>query len=223
MVRKRLVLSNVQQTQLLHVMPSQGVIARLFSPVARYTRFVLFGRGFLWLMIAGIIVMMIVIANRGDETNGARLVFSSIKQVGDMQNVMMNPHYQGLDNKNSPYTVIADQATQQDADTVLLDNIKADMASRDNKWLALHAGSGELKIKDKMLSLSKNVDMFYDGGYEFRTEAALVDINRGEAWGHDPVEGQGPLGTLKADGFSVEKRGELIRFNGSVRVVLYRE
>lgn len=192
------------------------------ATVAGYTRFVLFGRGFLWLMIAGIILLMIIIANGNSEGDGSRLVFSSIKQVGDMQNVMVNPHYQGLDKDNLPYSVIAKTATQKDADTVLLDAIQADMATKDGKWLALQAGAGELKIKDKKLTLTKSVDMFYDGGYEFRTSRAFVDMQNGSALGDQPVEGQGPMGTLNANNFEVRDQGQVIVFNGSVRVVVYR-
>lgn len=200
------------------------VLKKWFSlaTVAGYTRFVLFGRGFLWVMIAGIIMLMIYIASDNGTGDGSRLVFSSIQHVDDMQNIMVNPHYQGVDEHNMPYSIIAKTATQKDADTVLLDTIKADMATRDGKWLALEAGAGELKIKDKKLTLTKNVDMFYDGGYEFRSASAFIDMAHGSASGNQPVEGQGPMGTLNANGFEVRDQGGVIIFNGSVRVIVYR-
>lgn len=193
------------------------------SPVARYSRFVLFGRGFLWVMIAGVISAMIYIASDNSGVESGRVVFSKIKTVIAMQNVMNKPYYQGLDKDNLPYTVIAEKATQQDSDTVLLETIKADMETKDGKWLALQSGEGVLKVKDKQLTLTKNVDMFYDGGYEFRTAEAYVDIRAGAASGDKPVQGQAPMGTLTADSFIVLDRGAVIKFNGSVRVILYRE
>lgn len=193
------------------------------SPVVAYTRFVLLGRGFLWFMIAGLLGLMVIVANSNGENGASRLVFSGIKQMAELQNVMMNPHYQGLDEKNMPYSVIAEKATQIDDDTISLDRIQADMATEDGKWLALHAGTGLLKIENKHLTLSDKVDMFYDGGYEFRTRSAFVDVKAGSASGKEPVEGQGPLGTLNADTFEVTERGKVIKFNGSVKVVLYRK
>lgn len=191
--------------------------------MAYTTRVVVFGRGFLWLMIVAIISLLIYTAADNNSTDGARLVFSKIKEMGDIQNIMKNPYYQGLDKDNLPYSILATQAIQKDENTVLLDNIKADMNDKHGKWLALHAGAGELKTSDKILMLTKNVDMFYDGGYEFRSERAFIDINKGTAHGDLPITGQGPIGTLQANRFSVLNRGDVIVFEGAVKVVIYRD
>lgn len=197
-------------------------LAHLFAPVVGYTRFVRLGRGFLWFMIMLVIGILIYTASDNATSDGARLVFSQIKQMGDIQNVMKNPFYHGFDKNNLPFSVQAEEAVQKDADTVVMKNLKADMSTKDSKWVALHAGAGEMKNAAKLLTLTKNVDMFYDGGYEFRTDRAFVDINKGAASGDRPVEGQGPMGTLNADRFSVTNRGENIRFDGNVKVMIYR-
>lgn len=191
--------------------------------MARTTRIVIFGRGLLWLMIAAVIALLIYTASDNTTSDGTRFVFSKIKEMGDIQNVMKNPYYHGLDKNNLPYSVTATQAIQQDADTVLLENIKADMDTKDGKWMALHAGAGVYKSAAKTLMLTKNVDMFYDGGYEFRSERAMIDIDKGAASGDMPVAGQGPMGTLKANRFSVFNRGEVMLFEGAVKVVIYRD
>lgn len=152
----------------------------------------------------------------------ARLVFSGIqKQSEPMPSTMIKPHYQGMDVNNQPYTVLADSATQKDKDTVVMQAVRADVLRTDGKWLALNAAAGELNTQSKQLALTGGVNMFYDGGYEFRSDHAQVDIQEGSAYGDSPVEGQGPLGTLKADSFSVTDRGKVIRFNGSVKMTLY--
>lgn len=190
---------------------------------AKSTRFVIVGRGFLWTMIALVVILLVYLASDDKTTDGARIVFSQIKQMDDIQNIMKNPYYHGLDKNNMPYTVIASQAIQQDADTVLLEKIQADMETKGGKWLALHADNGMYKNSSKLLTLTKNVDMFYEGGYEFRSERAVVDIGKGSASGDVPVTGQGPMGTLRADRFTVQNRGSLITFQGAVKVVIYRE
>lgn len=223
MGKKRFAMASVYSTQLGHMLPARSLLSRFIDPVARYTRFVRSVRGILWSMIVLVIALIIYIASSNSSDDKTRLVFSSVKKTGALENVMTNPHYQGLDAKNQPYSVMADEAIQQDTKTVLLKNIRADMDGKDNKWLALQAGEGELKIDQKTLMLSHGVEMFYDGGYEFRTPHAFIDIDKGSAKGDAAIEGQGAFGTLQANSFEVLERGKIIRFNGSVRMKVYRE
>jgi lipopolysaccharide export system protein LptC len=191
--------------------------------VARYTRLVTLSRRFLWALIAGMVGVVIWVASDTSESGG-RLVFSNIPKSENVENVMLKPHYQGIDSHNQPYTVTADKATQIDKETVALDAINADMVrggSGKDSWLAMTAKKGELNTTTKQMTLSSGVSLFYEGGYEFRSERAEVDINKGAAHGDAPVEGQSPLGTLTADGFSISENGRVIRFNGSVRMKLY--
>jgi len=194
----------------------------LAGPVTRYTRFVLFGKSFLWLLIAFVVGTVIWTASGDKGENASRLVFSSVTPNEHMQPEMINPNYQGLDAKNNPYTVAADKAIQKDKDTVTLIGIRADMQQANGTWLALNSGSGEMNMKTRMMLLMGGVNMFYEGGYEFETDHAQVDINKGTAYGDTVIKGQGPMGTLQAKSFEVEDRGRIIRFKGSVKLKIYR-
>lgn len=191
------------------------------ASVARYSRFVSFGKRFLWLLIAGVLGLVIWIASRNTGEQGSRLVFSNITQNADMQNVMVNPRYQGLDAKNQPYTVIADIALQKDKENVELSKIRAEMTQNNGVWLALNAGSGEINTASRKMELKNGVEVFYDSGYELHSASAFVDIHAGSAYGNEKVTGQARGGTLEADRFEVIDRGRVIRFNGSVRMTLY--
>lgn len=191
-------------------------------PQTHYTRFVRLSKRFLWVLVAGVISLIIWVASDSSSENKARIVFSNMAKSGVLQNIMANPHYQGVDGKNRPYTVMADKATQVDKDTVLLTNIRADIALEKGVWIAMNAGSGKLNMVTKKLELTDGVDVFYDNGYEFRTSHANIDIQSGSAYGDASLEGQGPIGTLKAKGFSVTGHGKSIHFNNSVRIKLYR-
>lgn len=191
-------------------------------PQTHYTRFVSLSKRFLWLLVAGVVTLIVWIGSGGGSDNGARLVFSNMSKSGILQNIMANPHYQGVDSKNRPYTVMADKAMQLDKDTVKLDKIRADIALEKGIWIAMNADTGTLNMITKQLELTGNIDVFYDNGYEFRTSHVNVDIQKGSAYGDAYVEGQGPIGTLKAKGFSVSSHGNSIRFNDSVRIKLYR-
>lgn len=192
------------------------------APVARYTRFVVFSRRFLWVLVAGIIGLVFWIATDNSGSAGKRVVFTNLPQTEILQNIMLNPRYQGLDDQNQPYTVIADKAVQLDENNVSLDNIRAEITQKDGTWVALNSKAGEMNIDTKQLQLTGGVDLFSDSGYEMRTDHAHVDIEQGSAYGDAHVEGQGPAGTLQADSFKVFERGQVIRFNGSVKVRVYR-
>jgi lipopolysaccharide export system protein LptC len=196
---------------------------RLKAPVRRYTRVVSVLRGFLWVMVAFTIAALVWIAS--DNTSGEnamRVVFSNIPKSEALQNIMMKPHYQGMDAKNQPFTVIADKATQLDKEQVSLEKVRGDMSMGNGSWVAVNANKGLINITTKQLELREQVNMFYDGGYEFRSDYAHIDIQKGNAYGNLPVEGQGPPGTLVAERFEVTGRGEVIRFQGSVKMTLYR-
>jgi len=194
---------------------------RLVAPVARYTCFVAVSKRFLVLLVIGAVAVVVWMAS--DNSESGRLVFSGVQNNLPLENIMMKPHYQGVDAQGQPYTVTADTATQKDAQTVLMKFIRADVTLKGGEWIAMDAGVGELNTTTKQLELTQRVNLFYEGGYEFRTERAHVDIDAGTVKGDMPIEGQGPAGTLKADSFELVDRGQVIRFNGSVITTLYPE
>lgn len=193
---------------------------------AKHTRFVHFSKRFLWGLVAIVIAVLVWVASDNSSISGARVVFSNVEKAGaaleTAQNMMTNPNYQGVDKKNQPFTVVADKAEQIDENTVSLTNIQADIMLGPDSWVSLNAGAGRLNLLTKQLELNKGVNIFYTDGYEFRTEHAHIDIEGGSAYGEDPVEGQGPLGVLKATGFALLDHGNTIIFNNSVTITLYR-
>lgn len=194
--------------------------------VRQHSRLVRVLKRSLWLVVALVVVLLIWIASGATGVSGARIVFSSGSLAGKalqaMQSMMQNPNYQGVDAKNRPYTVSADRAIQIDKQNVALENIRADIALENDRWVALNAGSGTLNLTTKQLELTGGVSVFYDEGYEFRTQTVHIDIEQGSAFGEDLVEGQGPLGTIKSQGFALLDHGKMIIFNQSVTLKLYR-
>ncbi len=193
------------------------------SSVAQYTRYVSLGKIFLWLFSIGIIGIVLWIASNNNPDNGGRMVFNNVPKSDDVQSIMQKPSYQGVDVHNRPYTVDADSAVQQDKDTVLLKNISADMATDNNAWVVLRSGSGTINNTSKQMELLQGVELFYEGGYQFRTDHAHVDIGKGSVVGDSYIEGQGAAGTIQAKRFSIEERGNIINFNDSVRMLLYQQ
>ena len=195
---------------------------RYQSPSSGHSRRVTYGKRFLLGLIVGVVVVIAWSSSNNTGSDKSRVVFSNVQLSENLETEMIRPHYQGLDSKNNPYTVTADKAVQKNSNVVVLTNVSADMLQADGRWLALNAGTGEMNTKTNSMLLTDGVSVFYEGGYEFRTDYAQVDITQGTAYGDAAVQGQGPVGTLQAEGFIIEQRGAVIRFNKSVRMKLYR-
>ncbi|MSP49684.1 MAG: LPS export ABC transporter periplasmic protein LptC [Alphaproteobacteria bacterium] len=134
---------------------------------------------------------------------------------------MIRPRYVGTDDTSQPFTVVAETATQAgSADRILLAQPKADMTTKDGSWVAVNAKDGLYDRIHQTLGLRGEVQVFHDAGYEFRTEAVDIDLRSGIATGTRPVEGQGPFGHLRAEGFQILDRGGRILFTGTTRLEL---
>ena len=57
-------------------------------------------------------------------------------------------------------------------------------------------------------------------GYRFATPSARVNLAQGRVRGVQPIEGAGPAGTLSADRFEIQDAGDVLRFEGRVRVTV---
>jgi lipopolysaccharide export system protein LptC len=103
---------------------------------------------------------------------------------------------------------------------VTLELPKADITLQDGAWLALTARSGEYRKDAQVLDLTGSVNLYHDKGFELRTEAARIHLDLGMAEGAHPVQGQGNLGTIQAEGFKVLDRGARIFFLGRSHLVI---
>ena len=133
-----------------------------------------------------------------------------------------NPKYYGTDQKNVPFTVTADIATQLDPESlvVTLEKPIADMARADGRSLVVNADTGFYRQKDDTLDLLGHVSMFRDDGFELHSESARVLIAKGDASGDEPAQGQGPNGTIEGEGFTMRDHGRVMIFTGHSKAVL---
>jgi lipopolysaccharide export system protein LptC len=138
---------------------------------------------------------------------------------------MVNARFDGIDEKNRPYSVTAELVTQagESADTIELTGPKADITLESGAWIALTADSGAFSRKAEILDLAGDVSLFHDRGFEMHTESAQIDLAEGVASGDAPVSGQGPAGELEAQGFRVSDDGQRILFSGQARLLINPE
>ena len=181
---------------------------------------------FLPMAALALIVLIAVWPHLQPEDSRFRIGFAVLGARVETENPsMVNARYVGTDQDNQPFSVTADLAKNllMGASVVELEMPKADIGLEDGTWLVLTAEAGNYDRATKRLNLVGAVNLFHDSGYEIRTPEADVDLDKGIAHGDKPVEGHGPFGELKAEGFRLENKGKLITFTGKARLLIYPE
>lgn len=151
-----------------------------------------------------------------------QLGFAHLSGMAVESLTMVNARYFGVDANNQPFTITADTAREvkPGSQTLDLTSPKADMTLKDGSWLVLGAQTGYYEHQRGLLDLVGDVNLFQDGGYELHTTRAQIDLRAGTASGDEPVNGQGPFGTIRSEGFRVSENGKRVDFTGKARLVL---
>ncbi|MEO5336178.1 MAG: LPS export ABC transporter periplasmic protein LptC [Magnetospirillum sp. WYHS-4] len=198
--------------------------ARLLpTRIAGYSRFVATAKRLLPVGAAVLIGLVALWPHINKKDNRFRIGISVLQEGDSSAPNMLNPRYVGTDKENRPFSITADLARNisPGATTVDLEMPKADVTMNDGTWLVLTAAEGRYDHIARSLLLAGNVNLFHDTGYEIRTSKVIVDLSEGTAKGPDAVEGQGPFGDMKAEGFQIYDRGTTILLTGRAKVIMY--
>jgi lipopolysaccharide export system protein LptC len=200
---------------------TQHEMELLVRSVARYTRFVRSTKVILSILVLSLTAIVLFYSLSNNDVAGVRIAFTSVEKGPAAPTQMINAQFHGLDKENQPFNVTAKTATQQNENTLLLDKVAGDISLKTGVWLSVTANSGIFTVKDRLLDLKGAIDMFNDEGYEFRTEVLHVNVGQKTAVTHAHVEGQGALGTLKAEGADFDGKTGVIIFHGPVFVTVH--
>lgn len=174
--------------------------------------------------LALVLVALVVIwpQIRQSFEDGFSLEFAQIGEGLVPTQRLVNARFQGVDSSDQPFSVTADLAeeTAPGSGVVRLDNPKADIAFKDGTWAMVSALRGLYDQAAAVLTLEGGVDLFQDTGYELHTPSAIIDVKAGTAHGTQPVNGQGPLGTMEAEGFKIDRQAQTVELTGKARVVI---
>ncbi len=149
----------------------------------------------------------------------------AVGPIGTSRPQVLNARVMGIDSKSQPFQITADTSALKnngEREFYLLEQPKADIVLQDGSWVALTAVDGEYEEDTKFLYLVGNVNVFHDAGHEFSTPKARFNLGNRSASGNDPVEGQGPLGTLQSEGFRIFDGGDRVLFTGKAEMLVYR-
>jgi len=144
-------------------------------------------------------------------------------QIGDIDVMRMhNPRYVGQTSAAEPYAVTAASAYADPTrpNFIYLDEMAADLVTVDRRDVRVTALTGTYNRAGEKLDLDGGVELTTSDGYRFASESAQLLLRQGRVVGHQPIAGQGPVGTLDAQRFEILDGGEILRFEGRVKVIV---
>src|SRR4029079_11105258 len=101
-----------------------------------------------------------------------------------------------------------------------LKTLRAKILQEDRSTVTLDARTGLFDTKAQLLDLRKDILLQSSTGYEARLSQALLDIGKGTVTSEEPVDVKLLNGTLTADKLRITEKGELVRFEGHVKMNL---
>lgn len=132
---------------------------------------------------------------------------------------MHHPRYVGQTKNAEPFELTAASASLDpiSPNLVHLEQLAADVV-QGRRDLRIAAAAGIYDRDRESVDLSGGIELTTSDGYRFETPSAALNLDRGHVLGGEPIAGAGPAGTLSAQRFEFENGGEVLRFNGRVRV-----
>jgi lipopolysaccharide export system protein LptC len=153
------------------------------------------------------------------DTARARLAFQR-GRIDAENGQIVDPHYNGVDERGRPYTVTATTAQQVSPERINLVGPKGDIRLESGAWLMVQSRKGVFLQHTNQLDLSDDVVLYRDDGTRMETSAATIDTKAGAAASDQMVHVEGPFGTLDAQGFVMTDRGTAMQFAGPGRLVM---
>jgi lipopolysaccharide export system protein LptC len=187
----------------------------------RYSRFVILMKRVLALGAFAIIAAVLAFFFVQRLPRGLQM---SYERLGHIQNdlTMVKPRLTGADSKGNPFVITADTAVQDahNAKKASLKHLEADLTLDKQNWLNARARTGMVDMTTGQLELGGGIDVFTASGYELHSNSASANLKQSMIHGHEPVTGQGPDGTLRADEFHADRATNILTLSGHVQMTL---
>jgi lipopolysaccharide export system protein LptC len=201
--------------------PRAGAATRPRRGYARAVRTLRYVLPAIALFLIGLVVAWPQLVGNGSGLIAPMLAPGQIIGADVMR--MHNPRYVGRTKAAEPFEVRAASAYLDpiQPNRIHLDQLAADIATAGTRQVRLLAVSGLYDRDTENVNLSGGIEVTTSDGYRFETPSALLKLKRGRVVGQEPIAGSGPRGTIAAERFEFRDGGEVLRFNGRVRVTLH--
>lgn len=140
----------------------------------------------------------------------------------NIQNELLKPVYNSVDEKNQPFTVTADRAVQgrENPDIVELDKPVAELLQTDGSKIAGDAATGIYEQKSQKLNLEGDVHLKHSNGFTLTTQELRIDMATQKAYSGRDVRVEGPEGSIDATGLEGDTTTGSMIFTGPAKVTL---
>jgi lipopolysaccharide export system protein LptC len=184
-----------------------------------FVRWMRFGFMAAAVAIVALLVVQLVWSNTGGPTEAPPAVGEDVR--------MINPSFYGRDENLTPYTVTADVAIRQRTGTGTTDlerpRLSYDFLNTGDDTSRVVAETGTYDPTERVLDLYSSVNLRTEEGYTFNSDHARVYLNEERVVGERPVEGTGPMGTIRANRYEIRDGGRHVIFEGRVRARLVQD
>ncbi len=173
------------------------------------------------------IVMIVIIGTWDDAGRSAKPLNKAdvLPQSENIQNELLKPVFNSVDDKNQPYTVTADRAVQSKSnpDIMELENPVASLTQNDSTKLDGRAKQGLYEQKAQKLNLKGDVVLSHSNGYSLSSQELRIDIAAQKAYSGQDVMVSGVGGTLESKGLEGDFEAGILTFTGPARVVIHQD
>ena len=138
------------------------------------------------------------------------------------KNELIKPRFESRDDKNQPYIITADKATQskEDEDLIILENPSGEITLTSKAIIALQAALGAFEQRQQYLILKDKTKLAHSNGYVLDTEKLHIDIKNNKAWTDTDVRVEGQEGNIIAKGLEVDQTTQALKFIGPAKLMI---
>ncbi|MEB3702205.1 Putative LptC-related OstA-like protein [Candidatus Bealeia paramacronuclearis] len=151
--------------------------------------------------------------------------FANLSHPDVVENRMLHPRFMSTDENGRPFELGAHWGKQLTENQAQLTSPHGKMTNAKGIEVDLKSNAGTYANDQKAVDLTGDVVLTTSDGYKVQTEAAHIDINTQTVDGNVPVQGEGPMGSLKSqNGFTVVERadesGKILTLKGKSQVII---
>lgn len=170
-------------------------------------------------LLVGLVILWPQLQARQDEA----ISIVSETDAAPQDQMMVNPRFFTVDGKGEPLNMTAENAYELPGETrrIRLNNVKADLVLKDNRFLALDAAAAVYFQSEDAVELSESVDLYSEDGFELNTTQAQIGLKDQNLKGTAETFIRTPAGTAVSDGFEITDGGTIVRLTGKTKVVFY--
>lgn len=170
-------------------------------------------------LLVGLVILWPQLQARQDEA----ISIVSETDAAPQDQMMVNPRFFTVDGKGEPLNMTAENAYELPGETrrIRLNNVKADLVLKDNRFLALDAAAAVYFQSKDAVELSESVNLYSEDGFELNTTQAQIGLKDQNLKGTAETFIRTPSGTAVSDGFEITDGGTIVRLTGKTKVVFY--